>query len=103
VLPFVVAVRGGVAGGADAGVVDQDVERAEPVDDRADRRVDGVTVADVADDGEIAVRTVLIGQIETGDPGATAAQHCHGRRADAAGAAGDHRGEPCEVGHGVRS
>ena len=97
--PLVVVVRGDVPDGADAGVVDQDVDAAERRHHRRDRAVDRRTIGDVALHREVAQRAVLRRSVEAGDARAARPQQLDGGRTDAAGPPGDDRGESVELAH----
>ena len=68
-VPLVVVVGRDVAGRADAGVVDDDVDAAELVDDRGDRRVDRGGSVMSHGTREHAVAVVAGGAVEAWPPG----------------------------------
>jgi hypothetical protein len=102
-VPLVVGVGLDGAGGADAGVVDHDVEPAQPLGGLADRRADRGVVAHVGADLLQRGLEGGRGQVEAGHPGAAGGQEAGGGQADAGGAAGDQRPQAGELGvaHGT--
>ena len=66
-MPLVVVVRGDVPSCADAGVVDDDIERSEVLYDGCDGRSHLVGARHVAGDRELVVRHPVGGAVE----------HCH--------------------------
>ena len=95
-LPLVGRV-GELAAGEGRGVVDHDVELAEPLDDRGDQGRGVGGVADVADDGQRAVGglalegldELALGAARDRDVGAVVEERPGDRQADAAAAARD--------------
>jgi hypothetical protein len=102
-VPLAVGVGLDGAGGADAGVVDHDVEAAQPLGGLADRRPDRGVVGPVGAD--LLQRRLRGGRghVQAGHPGAPGGQQPGGGQADARGAAGDQRPQAGElgVGHGT--
>ena len=88
-------------GQGDAGVVDEDVEAAETLDDGAHEAAQLAEVADVGDDADRRVGAVGVGdlgddgvdgvlaEVDDGDAGALVGEQVGGRPAHAAGRAGD--------------
>jgi hypothetical protein len=91
-LRALVGRRAGVVGVADAGVVDQHVEAAEPVDRLAHGRGDLLAVADV---GHEHVRATVAVDAEHARPARP--QQLGGGRADAPARAGDQDAQPGQV------
>jgi hypothetical protein len=102
-VPVVIGVGLDGADGADAGVVDHDVEPAQPPGGLADRRPDRGVVAHVGADLLQRGFEGGRGQVEAGHPGAPGGQQPGGGQADPGGAAGDQRPQAGELGvaHGT--
>lgn len=99
-MPLVVAVVGDRAGGADARVVDQDVDATAGRRDLVDGGPHGGVVGDVGDERGSARDRRAGFAVEHRDGRAAGRQERGGRGTDAGGAAGDHRHEPGELGCG---
>ena len=85
-----------------AGVVDEDVDAAEPVDRRLGRFGGGGRIGEVADHGDarqlVGHRAALLGEaVDDGDRGALGGEAPGDRRPDATGATGDDDARPDET------
>lgn len=88
-----------VAGGADAGVVHQDVDAAQGAGRVADRGGDGVVVGDVRAVAAQGLGYVAGVEVEDGDLGAALGEQPRGGQPDPRSPAGHHGLEPVEVLH----
>lgn len=100
-VPFLVIVAGDVSGGADPGVVDDDVDAAERVDHGGDGAVHGIRVGDVALHREKARVVDGNGAVQNRHPGAALLQQRRRGGADAAGTPGHDCRQAIEVLHGT--
>ncbi|MGX1487902.1 hypothetical protein RKD41_000161 [Streptomyces tendae] len=84
--------------GADAGVVDQDVEAAQDVRGLGDGCPHARVVGHVRADPDQGVGQAVGLEVEAGDTGAAGGQQACGGQSDAGGTAGDESGQAREVG-----
>lgn len=96
-VPFVVVVGIDLALGADAGVVDDDVDAAVLLRGRLDGRIDGGPIGDVAAQTERLLGCVGRVEVEDGDVRASFEEELGDGAADARGSSRDDGGEAGEL------